>query len=99
MTAGDFVDMLATYSGVITASREDRAAALATAQAMLDERFPGASEIDVPMRAWCWRADRTPAPLASPALPDSRDPRIHALPPLVTSEHGVGSSDVGRGDH
>ena len=60
MTAGDFVDMLATYSGVITASREDRAAALTTAQAMLDERFPGASEIDVPMRAWCWRADRTP---------------------------------------
>ena len=60
MTAGDFVDMLATYSGVITASREERAAALATAQAILDERFPGASEIDVPMRAWCWRADRTP---------------------------------------
>jgi SAM-dependent methyltransferase len=60
MTAGDFVAMLATYSGVITASREDRAAALTTAQAMLDERFPGASEIDVPMRAWCWRADRTP---------------------------------------
>ena len=60
MTAGDFVDMLATYSGVITASREERAAALATAQSMLAERFPGASEIDVPMRAWCWRADRTP---------------------------------------
>jgi len=60
MTAGDFVDMLATYSGVITASREERAAALTTAQAMLAERFPGASEIDVPMRAWCWRADRTP---------------------------------------
>ena len=32
----------------------------ADAQAMLDERFPGAGEIDVPMRAWCWRADRTP---------------------------------------
>jgi len=60
MTASDFVAMLATYSGVITASREDRAAALATARAMLDQRFPGASEIDVPMRAWCWRADRTP---------------------------------------
>jgi SAM-dependent methyltransferase len=58
MTAGDFIGMLATYSGVITASQEDRTAALATAREMLDQRFPGASQIDVPMRTWCWRADR-----------------------------------------
>ena len=59
MTVSDFVDMLGTYSGVITASQDDRTAALASVRAMLSQRFPGASEIEVPMRAWCWRADRT----------------------------------------
>jgi SAM-dependent methyltransferase len=58
MTINDMVDMLATYSGVITASPEDRMARLARARAALEERFPGASEVDVPMRSWCWRADR-----------------------------------------
>jgi SAM-dependent methyltransferase len=58
MSVSGFVDMLATYSGVITASREDRTAALASARAILEQRFPGAGEIDIPMRAWCWRADR-----------------------------------------
>jgi hypothetical protein len=51
--------MLATYSGFITASPEDRAAALDRARTALTQRFDGASEIDVPMRASCWRADRT----------------------------------------
>ena len=60
MTINDMVDMLATYSGVITASPEDRMARLARARAALEERFPGASEVDVPMRSWCWRADRAP---------------------------------------
>lgn len=58
MTIGDVVDLLATYSGVITASPADRAAGLARARAALRERFPGATEIDVPLRASCWRADR-----------------------------------------
>jgi SAM-dependent methyltransferase len=58
MTISDFVGMLATYSNLITASQEDRTAALTRARAVLEERFPGASEIDVPMRTWCWRADR-----------------------------------------
>jgi SAM-dependent methyltransferase len=58
MTIGSFIDMLATYSGVITASPDDRTAGLASARAALEQRFPGAHEIDVPMRAWCWRADR-----------------------------------------
>jgi SAM-dependent methyltransferase len=58
MTVSDIVDMLATYSGLITASPEDRAAALARARTVLEERFPGADLIDVPMRSWCWRADR-----------------------------------------
>jgi SAM-dependent methyltransferase len=62
MTVSGFVDMLGTYSGVITASKEDRAAALASARATLEQRFPGAEEVKVPMRAWCWRADRAPRP-------------------------------------
>jgi SAM-dependent methyltransferase len=60
MTIKDFVDMLATYSGAITASPQDREAGLAQAQAVLERRFPGASEIDVPMRSRCFRADRLP---------------------------------------
>jgi hypothetical protein len=59
MTVGALVDMLATYSRVITASPQDRAAGLARARAALAQRFPGADEIEVPMRAFCWRADRT----------------------------------------
>jgi SAM-dependent methyltransferase len=58
MTISDIVDMLATYSGLITASPEDRAAALARARTALEERFPGADLVDLPMRSWCWRADR-----------------------------------------
>ena len=59
MTVGAILGMLATYSGVITASPAERAAALEHAQAVLARHFPDASQIDVPMRAWCWRADRT----------------------------------------
>ena len=58
MTIASIVDMLATYSGVITAEPGERAAALAYARDRLEQQFPGAGEIDVPMRAWCWRADR-----------------------------------------
>lgn len=65
MTVDDLVGMLATYSGLITASPRDRAAGLAGARDALYRRFPGAAEIDVPMRSWCWRADRVPRP-ASP---------------------------------
>jgi SAM-dependent methyltransferase len=58
MTVDALIDMLGTYSGVITASPAERAAGLDRARAALEELFPGASEIDVPMRAGCWRADR-----------------------------------------
>jgi hypothetical protein len=60
MTISDMIGLLATYSAVITASPDDRAARLAHARASLEERFPDGGEIDVPMRAWCWRADRAP---------------------------------------
>jgi SAM-dependent methyltransferase len=58
MSVPDFVAMLGTYSGVITASEAEREAGFARVRAALAERFPGASELDVPMRSWCWRADR-----------------------------------------
>jgi len=58
MTVTDLVDWLTTYSRVITASDEVRAAGRARATAALAEKFPGATEIEVPMRSRCWRADR-----------------------------------------
>jgi SAM-dependent methyltransferase len=58
MTLEGVVAMLGTYSRVIVASPDDRAQRLADARAALEGRFPGADVIDIPMRAWCWRADR-----------------------------------------
>ncbi len=66
MTIGDLVGMMATYSGAITASPQDREVGLARIRAALEERFPGAEEIDVPMRSVCFRADRTPRAAPSP---------------------------------
>ena len=62
MTISDIVGMLGTYSGLITASPQDRAATLDRVRAALERRFPGADEIDVPMRSVCWRTDRTARP-------------------------------------
>ena len=58
MTIGHIVDMLGTYSGLITATAEQRAAGLARAGSALEERSAGNGTIDMPMRAWCWRAAR-----------------------------------------
>jgi SAM-dependent methyltransferase len=58
MTLDDVVAMLGTYSRAIIASADDRGQALTDARAALRERFPGVDAIDIPMRAWCWRADR-----------------------------------------
>ncbi|MGH3396037.1 MAG: class I SAM-dependent methyltransferase [Streptosporangiaceae bacterium] len=67
MTAADFIELQGTYGGVITASPADRAAELTRARAALEERFPGATEIEVPMRSECWRADRASRPDAGRA--------------------------------
>jgi len=40
------------------ASPAERAARLDRVRAALQERFPGGGPADVPMRTWCWRADR-----------------------------------------
>src|ERR1700761_4912553 len=58
MRVDDAVAMLATYSRVIIASPDVRAQRLAHARGVFAELFPGAETIDIPMRSWCWRADR-----------------------------------------
>jgi SAM-dependent methyltransferase len=58
MTAPELVDMLATYSHVITASEQARQAGRERAAAALAELFPPGAQIEVPMRSHCWRADR-----------------------------------------
>jgi SAM-dependent methyltransferase len=58
MAVEDVVAMVGTYSRVIVASPDDRSRRLAQARAAVEARFPGAETIEVPMRAWCWRADR-----------------------------------------
>jgi SAM-dependent methyltransferase len=62
MPAPDLLDWLGTYSWVITSSDQVKSAGRARASAALDEAFPGATDIEVPMRARCWRADRVPRP-------------------------------------
>ncbi len=61
MMVEDLIAMLGTYSGLITASPAERASALGRARAALIARFGDVSEIDVPMRSVCWRADRVRA--------------------------------------
>jgi len=62
MTISGAVAMLGTYSGLITASPQDRAVTFDRLRAALEQWFPGADEIEVPMRSVCWRADRTARP-------------------------------------
>ena len=58
MTPGQIVDMLTTYSAVITADPDLVALGRARGVAALAAEFPGAATIDLPVRSYCWRADR-----------------------------------------
>jgi SAM-dependent methyltransferase len=60
MTVDDIVAMTATYSAVITASKQDRAEVLRRASETVVAHSDGATELDFPMRTWCWRGDRVP---------------------------------------
>jgi SAM-dependent methyltransferase len=62
MTQADVVDMVATYSRVITAAPSDRAAILDRARVLVAEQYGDAETIDFPMRTWAWRADRVSRP-------------------------------------
>jgi SAM-dependent methyltransferase len=54
----DMLEWLSTNSVFIIASAADRKAGLARCRAALLERTSGAGVIQMPMRSWCWRADR-----------------------------------------
>lgn len=58
ITVDAVVEWLATNSRFITASAADRAAGLARCRAALLARTGGAEVVQMPMRSWCWRADR-----------------------------------------
>jgi SAM-dependent methyltransferase len=60
MTVPDLIDWLMTYSRVITATDDVRAAGRARAEAALAGRLRDGELVEVPMRSRCWRADRAP---------------------------------------
>jgi SAM-dependent methyltransferase len=60
LTIEDTLDWLATSSGVITAEQADRAAGRARSRAALTARSADGRLVEMPLRSWCWRADRLP---------------------------------------
>jgi SAM-dependent methyltransferase len=60
ITIEDTLDWLGTASQVIAAAPADREAGLTRARAVLLDRFGAAALVKMPMRSWCWRADRLP---------------------------------------
>jgi SAM-dependent methyltransferase len=54
----DYAPMIATYSRIITASEPERTHILTRVREAIDAQFPGVTEIELPMRSLCWRADR-----------------------------------------
>jgi SAM-dependent methyltransferase len=58
LTVSDTLDWLATSSRFITAAEADREAALDRLRISLTARSDGKELIQMPLRSWCWRADR-----------------------------------------
>jgi SAM-dependent methyltransferase len=58
MLVGDVLAWLGTNSAFITAPAADREAALARSADVLRSRAGAGSVIEMPLRSWCWRADR-----------------------------------------
>jgi SAM-dependent methyltransferase len=58
VTVSGTLEWLATNSSFITASAADRDSGLARCRVELLDRTGGAEVIEMPMRSWCWRADR-----------------------------------------
>lgn len=56
----DVVEWLGTNSATITAPAADRAAGFDRCRAALLTRTGGAGTVEMPMRSWCWRAERRP---------------------------------------
>jgi SAM-dependent methyltransferase len=59
MSVGDVLAWLATNSLFITASAADREAGLARCRDALLRRAGTKQVIEMPLRSWCWRADRS----------------------------------------
>lgn len=61
-TRSEILGLTSTYSRVITSGPEEQRAELRRVEAILDglPAVPGQDRIDLPMRAFCWRAVRTP---------------------------------------
>jgi ubiquinone/menaquinone biosynthesis C-methylase UbiE len=66
MDVDDVVDWLATNSVFITASPASRQAGLARCRAALLAQATGDSRVVMPLRSWCWRADRLPRVIERP---------------------------------
>ena len=60
MDVDDVVDWLATNSVFITASPAERDAGLARCRAVLLAHATSDARVEMPLRSWCWRADRLP---------------------------------------
>jgi ubiquinone/menaquinone biosynthesis C-methylase UbiE len=58
MSVDDVIALLGTYSVVITATEEERRAGLERSRALAEQHVPGQDTLDVPIRSWCWRAER-----------------------------------------
>ena len=58
IAVGDAVEWLATNSAFITASAAARAKGLARCRTALLNATGGGETIEMPMRSWCWRANR-----------------------------------------
>lgn len=58
LTISETLDWLATSSRFITADDADRQVALEKLRASLTARSDGDGLIQMPLRSWCWRADR-----------------------------------------
>ena len=60
LTVDDTLDWLATSSRFITAGDADRDAALSRLRVSLTAHSGGGDLVQMPLRSWCWRADRLP---------------------------------------
>lgn len=58
MTVDELVQWIGTYSGVLTAPVREREEGLQRVRTAVADRFGEGAVVDVPMRSWCWRADR-----------------------------------------
>jgi len=103
ISVDDVLEWLATSSGVITAAPAEQTAALARCRTALSARADGAGLLTMPMRSWCWRAQRLlPRWLPSRTGNDENESAVGwqvAVPPTISVwERSTGAhTATGRG--